>query len=383
GESVVALLIPQTDFVVEIQLVLAIRSGVALKRERALWKLAYVLFQQAPGQDGAGANIHRHQVQRSIPVETLAAGVAGWQRRLRVLISEPVAARREVDVAINAVVLNDRRDQQVVPHRELRVEDLRLIDIRVLAVGQKHRPADRQTGLRALIEQIVEELQELVADLDVLAARRLAWIGVRVRLLVGLVIAIVMIPAPADEGAQRGPAGHQLGVGHAIAARSIRVAAGGACGDAADVGAGHRLAGQTEVENLGNQDGEKVPVGRGITGPARCVTMYACEAATRDDERPLVYIGRLAQFEQARVRGADQVQRKHVVGCARWAPFCSACDWLIENVHLVEITAYSDQDAYTIFETMNDRGLSLAPADNAKGVSPGQDYGPGPAKCGK
>jgi hypothetical protein len=42
-------------------------------------------------------------------------------------------------------------------------------------------------------------------------------------------------------------------------------------------------------------------------------------------------------------------------------------DWLIENVHLVEITAYSDGDAYTIFETMNDRGLSLAPADMLKG----------------
>ena len=42
-------------------------------------------------------------------------------------------------------------------------------------------------------------------------------------------------------------------------------------------------------------------------------------------------------------------------------------DWLIENVHLVEITAYSDEDAYTIFETMNDRGLSLKPADMLKG----------------
>ena len=42
-------------------------------------------------------------------------------------------------------------------------------------------------------------------------------------------------------------------------------------------------------------------------------------------------------------------------------------DWLIENVHLVEITAYSDSDAYTIFETMNDRGLSLSPADMLKG----------------
>ena len=42
-------------------------------------------------------------------------------------------------------------------------------------------------------------------------------------------------------------------------------------------------------------------------------------------------------------------------------------DWLIENVRLVEITAYSDSDAYTIFETMNDRGLSLTPADMLKG----------------
>ena len=42
-------------------------------------------------------------------------------------------------------------------------------------------------------------------------------------------------------------------------------------------------------------------------------------------------------------------------------------DWLMENVNLVEITAYSDGDAYTIFETMNDRGLSLSPADMLKG----------------
>ena len=43
------------------------------------------------------------------------------------------------------------------------------------------------------------------------------------------------------------------------------------------------------------------------------------------------------------------------------------CDWLIDNVHLVQITAGTDEDAYTIFETMNDRGLSLAPLDMLKG----------------
>lgn len=42
-------------------------------------------------------------------------------------------------------------------------------------------------------------------------------------------------------------------------------------------------------------------------------------------------------------------------------------DWLLQNVYLVEITAYADEDAYTIFETMNDRGLSLNPLDMLKG----------------
>jgi uncharacterized protein with ParB-like and HNH nuclease domain len=42
-------------------------------------------------------------------------------------------------------------------------------------------------------------------------------------------------------------------------------------------------------------------------------------------------------------------------------------DWLVENVYLVEITAFSDDDAYTIFESMNDRGLSLTPTDMLKG----------------
>lgn len=42
-------------------------------------------------------------------------------------------------------------------------------------------------------------------------------------------------------------------------------------------------------------------------------------------------------------------------------------DWLLRHVHLVEITAYSDEDAYTIFETMNDRGLSLTQTEMLKG----------------
>ena len=41
--------------------------------------------------------------------------------------------------------------------------------------------------------------------------------------------------------------------------------------------------------------------------------------------------------------------------------------WLLDNVYLVEIAAYDSRDAYAIFETVNDRGLSLTPADMLRG----------------
>jgi uncharacterized protein with ParB-like and HNH nuclease domain len=42
-------------------------------------------------------------------------------------------------------------------------------------------------------------------------------------------------------------------------------------------------------------------------------------------------------------------------------------DWLKEKVVFVKIVAYSDENAYTIFETMNDRGLNLTPTEMLKG----------------
>jgi uncharacterized protein with ParB-like and HNH nuclease domain len=42
-------------------------------------------------------------------------------------------------------------------------------------------------------------------------------------------------------------------------------------------------------------------------------------------------------------------------------------DWIKEKVIFVEIVAHSDENAYTIFETMNDRGLNLTPTEMLKG----------------
>ncbi len=42
-------------------------------------------------------------------------------------------------------------------------------------------------------------------------------------------------------------------------------------------------------------------------------------------------------------------------------------DWLLEKVIITKITAESDDDAYAVFETMNDRGLSLTNTEMLKG----------------
>ena len=41
--------------------------------------------------------------------------------------------------------------------------------------------------------------------------------------------------------------------------------------------------------------------------------------------------------------------------------------WLLENVYLVTISAFNTRDAYSIFETVNDRGLPLTPVNMLRG----------------
>lgn len=42
-------------------------------------------------------------------------------------------------------------------------------------------------------------------------------------------------------------------------------------------------------------------------------------------------------------------------------------EWVKEKIVFVEILAFTDENAYTIFETMNDRGLNLSPTEMLKG----------------
>jgi len=79
------------------------------------------------------------------------------------------------------------------------------------------------------------------------------------------------------------------------------------------------------------------------------------EVQPKDDESTINMAERYANIEEA---FPDEI---------KGAAFPYFLDWLKYNVILVEITAYSDDNAYTIFESMNDRGLNLTSTEMLKG----------------
>lgn len=89
-----------------------------------------------------------------------------------------------------------------------------------------------------------------------------------------------------------------------------------------------------------------------------CMESLFVGATFDDTDQPESVVNILARFQDIEELFSDDLAGDAL-------PYFA--DWLIENVHFVEITAYSDADAYTIFETMNDRGLSLTPTDMLKG----------------
>lgn len=91
---------------------------------------------------------------------------------------------------------------------------------------------------------------------------------------------------------------------------------------------------------------------------AACMDALFNGASFDDTDQPESVVNILHRYQDVRDLFPDDLANDAL-------PYFS--DWLIENVQLVEITAYSDADAYTIFETMNDRGLSLTATDMLKG----------------
>jgi uncharacterized protein with ParB-like and HNH nuclease domain len=125
----------------------------------------------------------------------------------------------------------------------------------------------------------------------------------------------------------------------------------------------HRLKEQGEDDSLAQLVYSKKhgKVSFNLDVDERCAVMesiYNDTPIKDDDELDESCQNMLERYEDIGDLFPDELQNEAL-------PYFS--DWLIENVHVVEITAYSDDVAYTIFETMNDRGLSLSPAEMLKG----------------
>ena len=90
-----------------------------------------------------------------------------------------------------------------------------------------------------------------------------------------------------------------------------------------------------------------------------CMEALLCETRFDETGQPESVINITARFRDIEDSFPDELLKDEILP--------SFTDWLIYNVYLVEISTYSDADAYMIFETMNDRGLSLTPTDMLKG----------------
>ena len=84
--------------------------------------------------------------------------------------------------------------------------------------------------------------------------------------------------------------------------------------------------------------------------------LEGCYEVSPDDDESTVNMAR--RYADIREAFPEEIKGK---------AFPYFLDWLKYNVVLVEITAYSDDNAYTIFESMNDRGLNLTSTEMLKG----------------
>lgn len=86
--------------------------------------------------------------------------------------------------------------------------------------------------------------------------------------------------------------------------------------------------------------------------------LYNCGEYTPTDEDDESTINMAERYQDIGDAFPDELKNE---------AFLFFVDWLLYNVMLVEIVAYSDENAYTIFETTNDRGMNLSSTDMLKG----------------
>lgn len=86
--------------------------------------------------------------------------------------------------------------------------------------------------------------------------------------------------------------------------------------------------------------------------------LYNNEEIEKDDYTDESVLNMIDRYEDIKLLFPEEIKEDRLL---------MFIDWLKEKVVFVEILAYTDENAYTIFETMNDRGLNLTPTEMLKG----------------
>lgn len=147
------------------------------------------------------------------------------------------------------------------------------------------RPADGFARLCVLVHGIVDVLDQAVPQLDILAADGRHWFRIPVRLLVGLVVVVIVVTEPRQEGAHDGPTGKHLRINNLTLP---------CCAEATNVATGHRLSGETNPKDQGDIHLYELPIRRTVSRPQTSVAVDPHEASTSDD---IVAFGGLEAFE--------------------------------------------------------------------------------------
>ena len=103
------------------------------------------------------------------------------------------------------------------------------------------------------------------------------------------------------------------------------------------------------------------------------IRSYNIDVADRTECMDSLY--RKADYDRSQAQGSianifdryDDIENNLPISAIQNEVLPLFIDYLLERVFFVEITAYSDTDAYTMFESMNNRGLSLTQVELLRG----------------
>ena len=147
------------------------------------------------------------------------------------------------------------------------------------------RPADGFARLCVFVHGIIDVLDQAVPQFDILSADGRHGFRIPVRLLVRLVVVVIVVTEPRQEGSHDGPTGKHLRINNLTLP---------CCAEATNVAAGYRLSGQTNPKDQRDIHLNEFPVRRTVARPQTSVAMDSHEASTSDD---IVAFGGLEAFE--------------------------------------------------------------------------------------